>query len=79
MTREQKSKKLGALNERLQLYLNAEEKILQGQSYTIGSRQLARANLATVQKKISDLQSQIDVLETRGTTKRRAYRAVPFD
>lgn len=79
MTREQRSKKLEALNERLQLYLNAEEKILQGQSYTIGSRQLARADLATVQKKISDLQSQIDALEARGTTKRRTYRAIPFD
>lgn len=79
MTREQKSKKLEALRERLQLYLNAEKKILQGQSYTIGSRQLERANLATVQKKISELQSQIDAVEATGTTKRRAYRAVPLD
>jgi hypothetical protein len=79
MTKEQKKRRLEELRERLQLYLNAEKKILQGQSYTIGSRQLERANLATVQKKISVLQSQIDAVEATGTTKRRAYRAVPFD
>lgn len=79
MTKEQKKRKLEELRERLQLYLNAEEKILQGQSYTIGSRQLTRADLTAVQKKIDELQSQIDVVEARGTTKRRAYRAIPID
>ena len=43
------------LNERLKKYIEAEEAILSGQSYTIGNRTLTRANLATVEKVIQDL------------------------
>lgn len=42
-------------NERLKKYIEAEEAILAGQSYTIGNRTLTRANLATVEKVIQDL------------------------
>lgn len=42
-------------NERLKKYIEAEEAILSGQSYTIGNRTLTRANLATVEKVIQDL------------------------
>ena len=42
-------------NERLKKYIEAEEAILYGQSYTIGNRTLTRANLATVEKVIQDL------------------------
>lgn len=79
MNRERKAKKLEELRERLGLYRDAEEKILQGQSYTIGSRQLTRASLSSVQKMIKELETEIDVLEQRGTTKRRMCRAVPLD
>lgn len=74
-----KSKRLAELRERLDIYKEAEQKILQGQSYTIGSRQLTRASLALVQKMIKALETEIDVLERRGTTKRRMRRAVPLD
>lgn len=42
-------------NKRLKKYIEAEEAILSGQSYTIGNRTLTRANLATVEKVIQDL------------------------
>lgn len=42
-------------NERLKKYIEAEEAILAGQSYTIGNRTITRANLATVEKVIQDL------------------------
>lgn len=42
-------------NERLKKYIEAEEAILGGQSYTIGNRTLTRANLATVEKVIQEL------------------------
>lgn len=42
-------------NERLKKYVEAEEAILSGQSYTIGNRTLTRANLATVERVIQEL------------------------
>lgn len=42
--------------ERLALYKQAETKILQGQSYTIGSITYSRANLATVLDEIHRLE-----------------------
>ena len=63
----------------LEEYYDAESKILKGQSYTIGSRQLTRANLADVQKKIKELEAEVEALEKRGTTKRQMVRVVPLD
>jgi hypothetical protein len=60
---------------RLQMYLEAEEMILRGQSYKIGSRALTRADLASVQGEIRRLEV---VIETNGV-KRRAFRFVPRD
>lgn len=74
-----KSKRLAELRERLDIYKTAERKILQGQSYTLGSRQLTRTSLASVQKMIQNLETEIDTLEQRGTTKRRMWRGVPMD
>ena len=65
--------------ERLQRYYEAEEKILNSQSYTLGSKQLTRADLSRVQSMIAKLEADIAALETRGTTKRRCRRAVPID
>ena len=42
-------------NARLKLYVEAERAILSGQSYTIGNRQLTRANLSEVRKEIDNL------------------------
>ena len=58
MTREQ-------IATRLALYLDCEAKILAGQSYKIGDRELTRADLATVQQMIDDLSAQLKSLELK--------------
>lgn len=72
-------KRLEIKKKRLRQYYTAEEKILRGQSYTLGSQQLTRANLALVQSKIKELEAEVEALERRGTAKRRSARAVPID
>ena len=62
----------------MDLYYDAEERILEGQSYSIGSRSLTRANLAEVKKEITNLEAKISALETRGTTKRKVARIIPI-
>ena len=74
-----KQKKKQELERRLAEYYQAETKILSGQSYTIGSRQLTRTSLSAVQDMIKQLEAQIEALETSGTTKRRMKRVVPMD
>lgn len=59
---------------RLQMYLEAEEKILQGQSYSIGDRNLTRADLYRVQQMIEKLSAE---LETK--IYGRVNYLVPFD
>lgn len=70
--------RIAFLKKRLEMYYEAEEKILQGQSYTIGSRTLTRTSLANVQSKIKELESEISALETRGNSKRRSVRVIPL-
>lgn len=60
---------------RLAMYLEAEERILRGQSYVIGSRSLTRANLAEVRAAISELENAI---ENNGV-RNRTIRIVPRD
>lgn len=61
---------------RLELYYEAERRILSGaQSYTIGNRQLTRADLAEIRKTITALE---DELETLAGNSRGASRRVVF-
>nr|DAE71369.1 MAG TPA: head to tail adaptor [Caudoviricetes sp.] len=62
---------------RLELYYKAEEAILTGQEYTIGSKKLRRADLSDVQAMISKLEKDVKALDSGG--KNRAVRAVPLD
>lgn len=62
---------------RLELYYKAEEAILTGQEYSIGSKKLRRADLSDVQAMISKLEKEVKSLECGG--KNRAVRAVPLD
>lgn len=71
--------RLSFMKERLELYYEAEKKILNSQSYTLGSKQLTRADLGEVQSKIKELETDIEKMERRGTTKRRSVRTVPID
>ena len=60
------------LQERLQLYLDCEKKLVGGAvSYRIGDRELRRADLATVQQMIDDLSAQIKALELKNGRRRR--------
>lgn len=58
--------KLETLKSRLALYLEAERKILSGQSYRVGNRELVRADLKEVRAIIEDLTAQIDSIESPG-------------
>jgi len=64
---------------RLQLYYEAEEKVLNSQSYTLGSKTLTRTDLTSIQNMIKKLEGEIASLEQYGTTKRRSVRIVPVD
>jgi ferritin-like metal-binding protein YciE len=61
------------------MYYEAEEMVLNAQSYTLGSKQLTRADLSEIRQQIEYLENVIDSLESRGTTKRKTARAVPID
>ena len=64
---------------RLKLYYEAEEKVLNSQSYTLGSKTLTRADLTSIQNMIKKLEGEIASLEQYGTMKRRSVRIVPVD
>lgn len=59
---------------RLQMYLEAEEKILQGQSYTIGDRTLSRPDLRYIQSMIEKLSAELE-----NKVYGRVNYLVPFD
>lgn len=76
MTVKEKKKKL---QNRLELYYEAEEKVLAGQSFTIGSRSMTRADLGKIQDMIKELEGQIAAIEATGNGKRRVARIIPRD
>ena len=78
MTAEMKKRKQ-KLQNRLELYYECEEQILAGQSFTIGSRSLTRANLQEVTNMIKKLEDEIAAIDTNGTTKRKVARIIPCD
>lgn len=61
--------------ERLELYYEAERKVLRGQSYTLGNRQLTRANLAEIRKAIKELEDELEQMQgrSRGFSKRVVF------
>ena len=63
------------LIERLELYYEAERKVLRGQSYTLGNRQLTRANLAEIRRAIKELESELEQMagRSRGFSKRVVF------
>ena len=64
--------RLEFLKRRLKLYLEAEEKILQAQNYTLDNRVLARADLAKVQAEITKLMEEITLLTDKNGRVKRA-------
>lgn len=69
--------RLERAKQRLELYYKAEEAILTGQEYTIGTKRLRRADLEDVQAMIKQLENDVESLKTNG--KNRALRGVPLD
>ena len=65
-------------NERLRQYWEAEQKVLGGQSYTIGNRTLTRANLAEIRTAIDDLISAGATLEDTSLSQVRRSKRVVF-
>lgn len=62
---------------RLELYYKAEETILTGQEYALGTKRLRRADLEDVQAMILKLEKQVKSLKSGG--KNRALRGIPLD
>lgn len=61
---------------RLAMYYEAEEAVLSGQSFSIGSRTLTRANLAEIVKMIRELERQV----VKYSGKNRSMgRIIPMD
>lgn len=73
-----KKEKLERYRRRLDMYYAAEEAVLRGQEYHIGTRSLKRADLAAIRAAIDELEAAIGDLEAAGG-KRFAGRFVPRD
>lgn len=69
--------RLDRTKRRLELYYKAEEAILTGQEYTIGTKRLRRADLEDVQAMIKQLENEVESLQASG--KNRALRGIPLD
>lgn len=77
MTKFQRGR-LERYKERLSMYYKAEEAVLLNQEYKIGTRSLKRADLASIQNAIKDLEHQVASLES-GNGKNKAGRFLPRD
>jgi Family of unknown function (DUF6148) len=74
--------RLERLNQRLNMYYNAEESILAGaQSYQIGSKQLTRANLSHIKEMIEYLERAVAVEKGKvaGKGRNRMIGVIPRD
>lgn len=65
-------------NQMLEAWLNAEMAITTGQSYSMGSRSLTRANLSEVRKAVEYWDKKVKALSGK-TVKRRVMGVVPRD
>lgn len=75
---EVKVKRLERYKKRLDMYYAAEEAVLSGQEYHIGTRSLKRADLAAIRAAIDDLETRIEELDAAGG-ERFAGRFLPRD
>ena len=64
------------IEQRLNMYYEAEIAILTSQSYSIGTRTLTKANLAEVRQAIKELEAKLARLNGAG---RRVRRVIPID
>jgi hypothetical protein len=75
--------RLDSTKRRLDLYYAAENAVLSGQEYSIGSRRLKRADLNEIRSTISQLENKCDELQTQidnnGKGSRKAFRVTLRD
>ena len=65
--------RLEVLRERLQMYYEAERKILNGVEYQIGDRRLRRPDLTSLRNAITALEDEIAAIEGAGRVKRAVF------
>lgn len=65
--------------EKLKMWLDAESAVATGQSYSIGSRSLTRANLNDIREQIKYWCNQIAAIEQGTGGGRRVMRIIPRD
>lgn len=63
----------------LKMWLEAEKQVALGQSYRIGTRQLNRASLSDIAKRIDYWRNQVAALESGNSGGMRFYRVAPRD
>lgn len=64
--------------QRLDLYLTAEQKILLGQSFRIGEREIRRADLADIRAEIARLQAAVAREQAQAAGSRGGFRQANF-
>ena len=65
-------------NTQLNLYLDAEQKVLAGQRVRIGDKDLTRADLEFIQKGITIWNARVNELEREAIGRPRVRQAVPL-
>lgn len=78
MLKKMQNERLERYRKRLEMYYMAEEAVLLNQEYTIGTKNLKRADLSTIRAAIKDLEGQIETMEANGG-KNKAFRCLPRD
>lgn len=63
----------------LKVWLDASLAVSQGQSYTIGTRTLTRADLRSIQEQIVFWSGRVSALEAKEKRRKRIYRVIPTD
>lgn len=63
----------------LKAWLDAELAVTKGQSYTIGTRTLTRANLSTIREQVVFWWGRVSALEAKEKRRKRIYRVIPTD
>ena len=70
--------RIAKYREQLEAVDEAILKVLSGQSYSLGSRTVTRADLKQLRLFRKELEADIEALEENGTTRRRFKRIVPI-
>ena len=71
--------RLSKLNSLLEAVEDAIYAVLAGQSYSLGSRSVTRADLGELRDMKREIQAEIDQIETNGNTRRKFMRVDPMN